>query len=84
MMLLHFMPLPPEALLLDFEGPTGSYLSGDKDVGMEISQVNYADRADLLWCLNSNLPDRPFDELEPRARICCNMTLRKGTSVDYR
>lgn len=39
MMVLLFMSLPPEALLLDFEGPTGSYLSGDKD-GMEISQVN--------------------------------------------
>lgn len=75
MMVLLFVSLPPEALLLDFEGPTGSYLSGDKD-GMEISQVNWADHADLLWCLNSSLPDRPFDELEPRARTCCIMTLR--------
>lgn len=39
MMVLLFMSLPPEALLLDFEDPTGIYLGGDKD-GMGISQVN--------------------------------------------
>lgn len=36
MMVLLSMSLPPEALLLDSEGPTGSYLSDE----METSQVN--------------------------------------------